>query len=379
MTTPRSRRFASLRRLGVAVRRRWPIVIVCTLLGLAGAALLSSRAPAQFQAEAVVVVPAVSPDKPAPGSPDAAAKLAATYATLIPLDDAIIDAAATRANVDPDALRKSLTVSSDPGTALIRVDVLGSKAIVAVDSATAMAVVLTRPNPPGQIAPNSLKLVTVPTAATRMGESSSSSLVIGGLLGLIVGMVAAAALERSDRRIDTEDDLAALLGQPATMWASITPSEARALAFRWRSLAGVEDPEVAVVATIPMTQGDVKTMLASLGSDVDSPAPAGPPAKKGPTPGKTAAPASRDLVPSGSSRDAGAIGVFAVGAPGTGEEAELRAQTSDLVVLVVRQGTRAAVVHDTLVRLGEYGVTVMWGLLAPAPPRGSAVLAEQPA
>lgn len=378
MTTTRSLRSPSLRRLGVAVRRRWPIVIVCTLLGLAGAALLSSRAPAQYLAEAVVVVPAVSADDPAPGSPDAAAKLASTYATLIPLDDAVIDAAAKRANVDPTDLRKSLTVSSDPGTALIRIDVLDSKAIVAVDSATAMAVVLTRPTPPGQIAKDSLKLVTVPTSATRMGESSSSSLAIGGILGLIVGMIAAAALERSDRRIDSEEELASILGQPATTWVRITPAEARALAFRWRALAGVDEPEVAVVATAPMTQGDVKAMLASLGSDVDGSSgnaavASGAKAGKG-----SARPASQEIVPAGTGAGTGAIGVVAVGAPGSGEEAELRAQTSDLVVLVVRQGTRAAVVDDAIARLAEYGVTVMWGLLAPRPARGSAAV-EQPA
>ena len=96
--------------------------------------------------------------------------------------------------------------------------------------------------------------MTVPTSATRMGETNSSSLVIGGILGLIVGMIAAAALERSDRRVDSEEDLAAILGQPATTWATVTPAEARALAYRWRSLAGVEEPEVAVVATAPMTQ-----------------------------------------------------------------------------------------------------------------------------
>lgn len=350
----------SARRLSKPVKRRWYIVVLCLLAGLTVAFLVSSRTPSEYLAEAVVVVPATSPDNPPPGSPDAAAKLASTYATLIPLDDAVMAAAAATAGVDPQDLRDSLTVAGDPGTALIRIDVVSRSALVAVDSATAVAATVTRPSPPGQIAKGALQLVTVPTEATVMGESRSSSLFIGGILGLLVGLLAAFALERSDRRIDSVDDLAELLGTPATAWADITPAEARALAYRWRALSGVPAPEVAVVATVPMKRDDVKQLLASLGPD----SPGGPPpAQVG---GRPAAAPSQELVRSGTDQDSGDIGVIAVGAPGSGEGAELRAQMSDLVVMVVREGTRVAVARDNLVRLGEYGVDVVWGLLAPA-------------
>lgn len=352
----------SVRRFAKPVKRRWYIVLLCFLAGLLVAFLVSSRTPPEYLAEAVVVVPAISANDPAPGSPDAAARLATTYATLIPLDDAVISAAATKAGVDAEDLRDSLTVASDPGTAIIRIDVISKSALVAVDSATAVAATVTRPAPPGQIAKGALQLVTVPTEATVMGESRSSSLFIGGLLGLMVGLLAAFALERSDRRIDSVDDLAELLGTPATAWADITPAEARALAYRWRALSGISAPEVAVVATDPMSREDVKQLLASLGPD----SPGGPaaPAAVG---GKPATAPSQELV-RGRAEDSGDIGVVAVGAPGSGEGAELRAQMSDLVVMVVREGTRAAVARDNLVRLGEYGVSVVWGLLAPARP-----------
>ncbi|MGD9955145.1 MAG: hypothetical protein AB7O74_09520 [Candidatus Nanopelagicales bacterium] len=348
------------RKLGKPIKRRWYIVVLCLLAGLGVAFLVSSRTPPEYLAEAVVVVPAISENDPPPGSPDAAARLATTYATLIPLDDAVIAAAATKAGVDAQDLRDSLTVASDPGTALIRIDVLSQEALVAVDSATAVAATVTRPAPPGQIAKGALQLVTVPTEATKMGESRSSSLFIGGVLGLLVGLLAAFALERSDRRIDSVDDLAELLGTPATAWADITPAEARALAYRWRALSGIPAPEVAVVATHPMSREDVKQLLASLGPD----SPGGPaPAAVG---GRPAAPPSQELVRGRNGEDSGDIGVVAVGAPGSGEGAELRAQMSDLVVMVVREGTRVAVARDNLVRLGEYGVEVVWGLLAPS-------------
>lgn len=360
MTKPAGSIRRSLRRWKKPVQRRWYIVLTCLLLGVLVAFLVSSRTPPQYLAEAVVVVPAVATGQLPPGSPDAAAKLATNYATLIPLDDAVISAAATKAGVAAEDLRDSLTVASDPGTALIRIDVVSKQALVAVDSATAVASTVTRPIPPGQIAKGSLKLVTVPSEATRMGESSSSALFIGGMLGLLVGLLAAFALERSDRRIDSVDDLADLLGTPATAWATVTPAEARALAYRWRALSGVNAPEVAVVATAPMSRDDVKQLLASLGPDAPGdPAPAVAPSAA------AAAGSSQDLVRGRGADDSGDIGVVAVGAPGSGEGAELRAQMSDLVVMVVREGTRVSVVRDNLVRLGEYGVDVVWGLLSP--------------
>lgn len=359
MTKPAGSIRRSLRRWKKPVQRRWYIVLTCFLLGILVAFLVSSRTPPQYLAEAVVVVPAVGAGQTPPGSPDAAAKLATNYATLIPLDDAVMSAAATQAGVSTEDLRDSLTVASDPGTALIRIDVVSRQAIVAVDSATAVAATVTRATPPGQIARGSLKLVTVPSEATRMGESSSSSLLIGGLLGLLVGLLAAFALERSDRRIDSVDDLADLLGTPATAWATVTPAEARALAYRWRALSGVPAPEVAVVATAPMSRDDVKALLASLGPDSpgDTPVPA--------VAASSSTSTGQDLVRGRAAGDSGDIGVVAVGAPGSGEGAELRAQMSDLVVMVVREGTRVSVVRENLLRLGEYGVAVVWGLLAP--------------
>jgi hypothetical protein len=349
-------RFRGLRRWRKPMQRRWYIVLLCLVVGVGVAFLVSSRTPALYQAEAVVLAPAVAPGGLPPGSPDAAAKSATNYATLIPLDDAVIAAAAAKAGVAPKDLRDSLTVTSDPGTALVRIDVVAKKALVAVDSAAAVATTVTRPDPPGQIVKDGLKLVTVPDAAVRVGESSSSALFIGGLLGLLVGLLAAFALERSDRRVDTADDLADLLGTPATDWGTVTPAEARALAYRWRSLSGVEAPEVAVVATAPMSRDDVKDLLASLGPDPAASA-------RGAAPGTpSAARAGARADDAGTSGD---IGLVAVGAPGTGEGAELRTQTSDLVVVVVREGTRMAVVRESLVRLAEYGVVVVWGLLAP--------------
>lgn len=360
MTQPAGRVRRTARRWNKPIQRRWYIVVGCVVVGLAVAFLVSARTPALYLAEAVVVVPAVGPNEDPPGSPDAAARLATNYATLIPLDDAVIKAAATAAGVEVDDLRDSLTVASDPGTALIRIDVVSSRAIVAVDSATAVASTVTRAIPPGQIARGSLKLVTVPAEATRMGESNSSSLFIGGLLGLIVGLMAAFALERSDRRVDSVDDLAELLGTPATAWATVTPAEARALAYRWRALSGVEGPEVAVVATPPMTRDDVKQLLASLGPD----APEGV-SSQGSASAVAELSAGKQLDRVRPDEDSGDIGVVAVGAPGSGEGAELRAQMSDLVVMVVREGTRESVVRDSVVRLGEYGVDVVWALLAP--------------
>ena len=57
--------------------------------------------------------------------------------------------------------------------------------------------------------------------------------------------------------------------------------------------------------------------------------------------------------------------LVATGRPGRGEGAELVAQNSDLVVLVVPHGEAAREVAAAVLALRQYGVTVAWGLLTP--------------
>jgi len=335
-------------------RRRWWVVVVCAVLGTLAAAGVSSRTPSLYQAESVVVAPAIPAGGVPPGLPDAAVKLATTYASLIPLDDAVIAEAAATASVTTVALRRSLTVTNDPGTALIRIMVQASTPQLAVNSSAAVATVVTKPNPPGQVANGSLKQVTIANSATVVSESGPSSLGIGALLGLILGLVIVAAFERSDRRIDVVDDLVAVTGPGVSSWAGITPEEARALAHRWQTLAGAAEPVVAFVGTGSLTQLDVEDLLADLADKADG-LVGGPPALA----------MRREGLDGALLTEADVAHLIATGRPGHDEGAELVAQTCDLVVLVVAEGARLKQALAARDRLAQFGVYPSWGLLAP--------------
>lgn len=360
MTTPAQTLDTPARRALLVVRRRRWALIACAVLGMLVAIAVAARVPTTYTAQAVVVAPPVGPGEAPPGSPDAANKLASSYAGLIPLDDAVVASAAGLAGMDPGDLRDGLTADNQTGTGLITLEVTASDPVTAVKGATAVANVVTSADPPGQIARNSLTLVSLPNGADALGQSIAESAILGLVLGLLVGGVIALALERADRRIDSVDDLATALGAPACQWGSLTESEAQALAHRWRELASVDPPTVAVLAAGPLTQADVAALLE--GSSAAAPTEDDGDSGAGSMSSRTT---SRDLVET----DAGAGGVRLVpaGVPGDGTGAELTAQTSDLVVIAVQAGSRASAVHRAVDSLRAYGVSVTWGLLADRP------------
>jgi len=348
----------SLRRLRSALVRRWWVVVLCAVLGSLLAFAVASKTPSKFTSESVVIVPALVPGQTPPGSPDAAIKLAKTYSTLIPLDDEIVAAAAAKARVSPAELRKNMSVSNDLGTALVRIDVIASTADSAVAQAAAVATIITKPSPPGQITSGSMRLVTVPDSATVSSETGKSSLAIGGLLGLIVGLIMLSALERSDKRIDTLEDLAAATGTGVSAWGTLTPFETRALAHRWRSLSGVSVPTVAFVGTGKVSKHDVESMLGELAIRAEEPGES------------VTSPSALRAVESGApSRHAvdepSGAKLLAAGRPGCGEGAELLAQTCDLVVLVVAPGSKQRHIAYAREQLAQYGAEVSWAMLAP--------------
>ncbi len=372
-------------------RRRAALVIACTVVGAGAALLLGIRTPATYQAEAVVIVPAqLTAAAPTPtasgsgsaspgatngtgsgnplGSPDAAIKLASTYSNLIPLDDAVITAAALRAKTDATAFRKGLTVTNDPGTALIRLDSVDKKPDQAIANVTALAEVLTLEKPPGQITPRSLQPVQLPESATKLGESKASSALIGGLLGLLGGLVAAAALERADRRVDSLPLLGELIEAPVSDWSTLTPDDARALAMRWQELAGTPEPTVAVVGVEPLRQTDMLALLAGLGRESGTNG-SGPNGSNGSSGKEVAARApkngaARDLEPA----RCRAVEMVAAGTVGAGEGAAVTAKSSDLVVMLVPEGAKVVEVRRAVARLSDFGVYPRWGLLSPAEP-----------
>lgn len=370
-------------------KRRGALVVACTLVGAGVALLLGIRTPATYQAEAVVIVPAfLSTTTPTPsaspsgtasgstatppassgnplGSPDAAIKLASTYSNLIPLDDAVITAAAKRADTDATTLRKGLTVTNDPGTALIRLDSVDKNPEQAIANVTALAEVLTLEKPPGQITPRSIQPVQLPETATKLGESKASSALIGGLLGLLVGLVAAAALERADRRVDSLPLLGELIEAPVSDWSTLTPDDARALAMRWQELAGTPEPTVAVVGVEPLRQTDMLALLAGLGRESAANGTAAPNGKAPKAGAEVATRAPKNGVEPARGRD---VEMVAAGTVGAGEGAEVTAKSSDLVVMLVPEGAKVVEVRRAVARLSDFGVHPRWGLLSPAEP-----------
>ena len=342
-------------RVRQALRRRWWVVLLFGILGGALALGVAHRTPSKYEAVAVVVVPATVPGQLPPGSPDGAIKLAQTYAELIPLDSDILAAAASKAGVSAASLGRNITVTNNSGSALLSITIVSDSAVSAVSQADAVASVITRPNPAGQVATGSLKAVSIPDSATVLTETTDATVAIGALLGLLVGLAVAAGIERSDRRVDDLADLAAVTGSSVSTWDRGTPEEAGALIHRWRTLANGVDPIVGFVGSASLGPAQVAKVSEAF---AERAAAAGMPARS-----VTAGHISdAQLTPHRD--DTGGARLVAAGRPGHGEGAELAAQTSDVVVLVAPRGGKAAEVQQALDALKQFGVRPVWALLA---------------
>ncbi len=98
-------------------RRAW-VLIVCVVLVLAVTYMVSSKRTVKYSANSILLVnPGAS--STSPGSAQEAANLAATYAGLIPADDAIIANVAAKTGLSFGQVQSDLAVTVQNGTSLL--------------------------------------------------------------------------------------------------------------------------------------------------------------------------------------------------------------------------------------------------------------------
>lgn len=303
------------------LRRRAWVVLLTTCLVLASAFVLAKAMTKKYSAEAVLVVQASGP---LTGQPDASTKLAATYATLIPLDSTV------RERLEREVAGTAgshLTTTNDVNTAVLRVTLQSSHAATAIAGAAAVARAVSGPKPQTPtITPRTISIVRLPSTATNTRASTAEILVAAGVLGCLLGLVLIAFWRARDRRID---DIKELRRQVECQCLRLDPRASETVETLIAVLARREND--GVVALVPATSRERRTL-----------------------------PHVRDAI----APPLAAARISIAGVPGSEQVDELAAVGADVVVLVVAPGTSRARVADSLDLLRRYGTLPKLAVLA---------------
>ena len=261
----------------LAIWRRGPVVVLALVIGLAASLGIARLSAVKYESTALIVVVG------SPSTANGAESLAATYAGFIPQDENVQHALANAIGITNPTLYSSVgkrlvaTVVTNsaivslsftaptPNQAQAGLHTLVSDLTLGVPQwkspsqsnagcsiAYVGTVAQTRPPntslaraaeveyycPLSQaipLAPAQGDVVLVKDAGpgVRSTPGSTKTGALGGVLGLLLGLVAAVAWERSDRRTDDLDDLRAEVECPA--WeGALTPAIAVSILGHWR-------------------------------------------------------------------------------------------------------------------------------------------------
>lgn len=315
-------RLAALRRRGWIV----PLAMACAALA---AYLIASNQPEIYTAESVVVVDSGA-DRTGPGQANDATTLARTYAGAIREDQRTLRRVAGATDRTVDEVEKDVTVFTDTGTSLLRLqyrDEFRRRAITGARSLANGVLDAPRESPVNR---SSLRLVSEANDATRSAGDVGRAVPIGLVLGAALGLLLLLAWERSHPRIDDPDDLRAVFGGGVTDARRFTPAALSALAARWRELAGRGDPLVGLLPSGRRARRSVRALDEALAAAVP------------------------------------ALRTERGGAPGAIDAGEELAMRSDLSVLVVRRGARVSELRRALETLDQLDHAPGWAVLTGA-------------
>jgi hypothetical protein len=283
---------------------------------------------------------------------------------LIPRDDEVLNGAGGVLRIPPADVSSNLTVSTVSGTSLLRLRYKADSSAGAVTGATAVARAVLN-NATTTVPKGSVVLVALPRSTDVIVSSSgggTSTIALGLILGLALGVLLAVAWDRTDRRVDSSDQLGFILGTPGARTAQLTPARALALVQRWASMAPDTPVRVAVVAGAP-GQGPETAQeaqrLAQMFTAVGHPAVQ-----------VSIDQANRPVHPD--------VEVVLVSGGHPGEEGgEAAALAADLTCILAARGAKVSQVLSARRQLTEFGRAPSWGLLRD---RGrKAAKASQPA
>jgi capsular polysaccharide biosynthesis protein len=344
------------------VRRRVGIIALATLCCAGVTYALSGTVAKKYSAEAVVVVASSRQV-----TPDQANRLAITDAALIPKDEAIGRHLAAELGTTISEVRRRLSVTNDPETALLRIDYRGATASDARSGAIAVARSITGSNPESNnIAPKSIEIVQLPNRVSA-ASSLGTLMPVAVILGLALGAVLAVAAERADPRIDDLEDLAAAVSCPVSRVDGLSSSAASALLTRWTALAGLRPISVALLPVDERFEPSLPPVARTLAladererAVVIDAVPELP---------------SHSVRTESQGVQAADLRLLTAGVPGGTSAGEGVALGADLTVLVLEPGTRLAKLRNAVEVLANFGTAPAWAVLVS---REALVLEESP-
>lgn len=331
----------SKRRVGHSVippvlwRRGW-IVVVAAILGGSLAFAVVVRTSVTYSAQSVLVVPAVAKGDVAPGEPDKAQRLAATYAKIIPQRAEIVASVAKSVELTVAEVISATVVTNESGTGIIYVsaEVATDEGAVALASAWSAALASGEAAP--NISPGSIQVVSVPSEAVATEPSSSASLIVGFLAGALLGVGIAWLVERSRPRIDNVRDARRVLGVPTS---ETSPSGIANLSsvILARCMEEGEPLRVSVAGISTSEESEIARVTGQLEEDFRS-----------------------HTTPEFASTEFAAAGIL-----GRTSGAEHVIQLCDFLVLVAHRQDQARLLIDMKEELADSGVSVHWIAVLP--------------
>lgn len=322
------------------LRRRWWVIALCVVVVTAAAYAVARPAGGAYTSEALLIVRSGATAN-TPGSANEANRLAVTYSQLIPQDSLVLERVAERLGVERSTVEDNVAVEHDPNTSILRLRYSAPTEEAAVEGARAFADALTGSSPASTNF-NGLGLSRLPDDATR-NEGSSSTLPVGILLGLCLGVVLVLAWERADGRLDSIEDLEQEVDYPVTGLKDLSGGAILALMERWRSIAGDRPASVAIVGSATGYQSltaEVAVVFANT--------------------------AAADTVTEGTGASVTMKGMrlLSGGAPGTSEVGESIVQRAGATVLVIPQGSQVNDLRKVMESLNDFEVKPVWALFA---------------
>jgi capsular polysaccharide biosynthesis protein len=376
---PRPRRL----HVGRILLRRGGIVVLAVALVPLAAYFVASGLHRSYTAEALVVVPSGAGPH-GPGNAQEADKLAVTYAAVIPEDDRVLGRIARTLGVATSVVKRELKVVTEEGTSLIRLRFTDDHRDIAVAGARAAAEAVTsRIQVTPSIAPRSVALVRFPATPDKSSRPATT-IPIGVVLGLALGLILLVAWERADARTDDVASLEAETGCPAMPFGGLSTGSMTALLRRWETLAGRSAPRIALVAAA--TNAERATVAAAhrlyaaaelermpIGIE-DQRAGA---AEQARPPSRSNGTGDPGAAPSGAAERGDRTTLVIGGVPGSDVAGEAVALAADFVVLVASPGTRAVDIRAAVAVLEQFGVSPGWALLAERPRTAAAARAPR--
>jgi capsular polysaccharide biosynthesis protein len=333
---------------GIA-RRGWLVPLV--MIAVAAIAFGVNRVRThEVTAQSVVLVTSeAGPD--GPGFATEAAKLALSYATVVPQDQAVVQQIATSIGRSTNYVRDHFSVANPTDTAILQLRFRDKSpsAAAAGSRAAVVAVAGDHPVTPA-IGAGSIQAVRLADRPKRPAKGDVLAIGIGAALGLAFGIVLLIAWERADRRIDDPKDVLAHAGLPASRLETLTPQAVWSLLERWSRLSERQPARVAIVPISASLAGLARDVAAHLQAYV----PDGDP--------------YYDRLPQ--------LTIVGTALPGSDGSAEGEALRSDVRVLLARRGLRERELDSAVLQLHQFGAPADWLLLGGSPKRVQSWLAK---